>query len=218
MLYAFTDESYSPRQYFQAAYIVNEEQLPQIEKFMEELLHYVRAFGIEGDVEFHGHAIMNAKDEWKQLKGRFHLKVAVFKFFVEQLMQIDGLLIIESADVANLREVNNQWLTPHQETSKKLLKSINEYAETLTSDVYVFSDKISKEDRKRVQLDVLSHQYTYPRIKSVEFVASSTQYGIQITDMCIYLYRRLMDHSEVNRKTRVLVEELWKSLEPLLQR
>jgi hypothetical protein len=102
MLYAFTDESYSPRHYFQAAYIVDDGQLLQIEQVMEELLAYVRSIGIEGNVEFHGHAIMNAKDDWKPLSGRFDLKIAIFRYFVEKVKNVDGSLLIQGLDVTGL--------------------------------------------------------------------------------------------------------------------
>jgi hypothetical protein len=135
MLYAFTDESYSPRQYFQAAYIVDGEQLLQIEQVMEELFSYTRGIGIQGNVEFHGHAIMNAK-----------------------------------------------------------------------------------EDRRRIRFDTLNQISIFPRIKTINFVESSDYPGIQIADMCIYLYRRMVDHQEVNPRTKYLVEEIWKSLAPLVNR
>jgi hypothetical protein len=135
MLYAFTDESYSSRKYFQAAYIVDVEQLLQIEQVMENLFTYARGIGIEGNVEFHGHAIMNAK-----------------------------------------------------------------------------------EDRRRIRFDTLNQSIIFPRIKTINFVESSDYPGIQIADMCIYLYRRLVDHQEVNQRTKYLVDELWKSLAPLVNR
>ena len=122
MLYAFTDESYSSRKYFQAAYIVDGEQLLQIEQVMENLFTYARGIGIEGKVEFHGHAIMNAKDVWKPLSGRFDLKIKTFEYFVEQVKEIDGSLLIQGLDLSG-PEVNYELSTPpHLETSKKLLR------------------------------------------------------------------------------------------------
>jgi hypothetical protein len=218
MLYAFTDESYSPRQYFQAAYIVDGEQLLQIEQVMEGLRAYTRGIGIQGSVEFHGHAIMNAKDNWKPLSGRFDLKIKIFKYFVEQVKEIDGSLLIQGLDLTGPEASYELSTSPHLETSKNLLRAIDEYSEMHGRNICVFSDKVSKEDRQRIRFDLLNQSSIFPRIKSVNFVDSSDFPGIQIADMCIYLYRRLVDHHEINPRTKYLVDELWKSLAFLVNR
>lgn len=218
MLYAFTDESYSPRQYFQAAYIVDGEQLLQIEQVMEDLFSYTRGIGIQGNVEFHGHAIMNAKDNWKPLSGRFDLKIKIFKYFVEQVKEIDGSLLIQGLDITEPRENYDFPNSPHLVTSKNLLREIDTFSVMHSRDVYVFSDKVSKEDRQRIQFDTLNQRNSFPRIKTINFVESSDFPGIQIADMCIYLYRRLVDHHEINPRTKYLVDELWKSLAFLVNR
>ena len=218
MLYAFTDESYSPRQYFQAAYIVDGEQLLQIEQVMEDLFTYIRGIGIQGNVEFHGHAIMSAKDAWKPLSGRFDLKIKIFKYFVEQVKEIDGSLLIQGLDVREPGENYDFLSSPHLVTSKNLLREIDTFSEMHSRDVYVYSDRVSKEDRQRIRFDTLNQSGLFPRIKAINFVESSNYPGIQITDMCIYLYRRLVDHQEINPRTKYLVDDLWKSLAPLVNR
>lgn len=217
MLYAFTDESYSPRQYFQAAYIVNESDLPQIEDLRKELLEQVRMLGIAGDIEFHGHSLMNAKDEWRPLSGLFHLRIEIFKCFVTLLSQVGGSLLIEKVNIADLREHNGLLLSPHGETTKNLLHSIDHFAGLHLERVQVYSDKISKEDRKRIKLEKVNEEFQHQWIKSINFVESSEYFGVQIADMCIYLYRRLIDHKETNRKTRLMIEELWGMIEPLCE-
>jgi hypothetical protein len=99
-----------------------------------------------------------------------------------------------------------------------LLGAIDEFAEIHARDIHVFSDKVSKEERRRIRFDTLNQEDSYPRIKTINFVESSDFPGIQIADMCIYLYRRLVDHKEVNQRTKYLVDELWKSLAPLVNR
>jgi hypothetical protein len=218
MLYAFTDESYSPRQYFQAAYIVDGEQLLQIEQVMEDLFSYTRGIGIQGNVEFHGHAIMSAKDAWKPLLGKFDLKIKIFRYFVEQVKKIDGSLLIQGLDITESRKNYDFLNSPHLVTSKNLLREIDTFSEMHSRDVHVFSDKVSKEDRRRIRFDTLNQSIIFPRIKTINFVESSDYPGIQIADMCTYLYRRMVDHQEVNQRTKYLVEEIWKSLAPLVNR
>lgn len=217
MLYAFTDESYSPRQYFQAAFIVNESVLPQIEDLRKELLEQVRMLGISGDIEFHGHSLMNAKDEWWPLSGQFHLRMEIFKSFMSLLSQMEGSLLIERINIADLREQNRLFVSPHGETTKNLIHSINQFAGFHLEKVQVYSDKISKEDRRRIQLDKVNEGFQHLWIESINYVESSGYFGVQIADMCIYLYRRLKDHKEKNRKTRLLIEELWGMLEPVYE-
>jgi ribosomal protein L24 len=217
MLYAFTDESYSSRQYFQAAFIINESVLPQIEDLRKELLEQVRMLGIAGNIEFHGHSLMNAKDEWWPLSGQFHLRMEIFKSFMSLLSQIDGSLLIEGINITDLREQNILLFSPHGKTTKELIHAIDQFAGLHHENVQIYSDKISKEDRKRIKLDKVNEEFQPRWIESINYVESSEYFGVQIADMCIYLYRRLMDHKETNRKTRLMIEELWGMLEPVYE-
>lgn len=218
MLYAFTDESYSHRRYFQAAFVVDEAQLPQLNNAVGKVQRFAKALGVEGEIELHGHGIMSAQGAWSPLQNRFDLKIAVFKYFVEQLSKLEGSLLIQGVVVKELKSEYGLALSPHQETSKKLLRSINHFSQTHETDTHIYSDKVSKEERRRIRFDKFSEENSFQNIKSVNFVDSLEFPGIQIADMCIYLYRRLIDHEESNPRTKLLVEELWDSLALLVDR
>ena len=67
MLYAFTDESYSSKFYFQGALIVNENELIALENLAKRILLFATKFGVHPDSEIHGHSIMNSVHGWESL-------------------------------------------------------------------------------------------------------------------------------------------------------
>jgi hypothetical protein len=70
MLLAFTDESYSEDRFYQAAYVIHESQLQEVENRMLEAKSYAMRFGVKSETEFHGHRNMNHLDGW-QLSTEF---------------------------------------------------------------------------------------------------------------------------------------------------
>ena len=74
MLIAFTDESYTNTRYLQAALIVREEDLGELERIVVEAKALARGFGVLGDIEMRGYSIMNAENGWSPLKNRFKTK------------------------------------------------------------------------------------------------------------------------------------------------
>jgi hypothetical protein len=101
------------------------------------------------------------------------------------------------------------------------MDSIDRFAESVNETVTIFSDQIDTE----VRLQKLFSQYRkystggpYPRflekIASIEYVNSRDHAGIQIADLCAYIFRRLDDHVETNPKTANDVKKLWEILQP----
>lgn len=81
MLYCFTDESYSSKNYFQGALIVKEADLIKLEELIEEILLLAHSHGVPSRVEIHGHSIMNAAKGWQALDRKLALKIVVLKKF-----------------------------------------------------------------------------------------------------------------------------------------
>jgi hypothetical protein len=100
MLYAFTDESYSPRCYLQAAYVVDESKIGAMRECENLIRENLTKIGVPVDTEFHGHAIMNARKGWQKLEGKFHSKIAVIKALLKEIESIEGYFIIEAIDIS----------------------------------------------------------------------------------------------------------------------
>jgi len=224
MLLAFTDESYSSRRYFQGALIVDSIHLDSLREALQLSAIYCEGFGIAQGVEFHGHSIMAASKGWEVLGSNYRQKIAIFREILSKVSNTQSTLLIQGVDIEGLRNRYKYPLHPHEVTNKNLMDAVDRFAEENSEEVIIYSDKITMENQLASLLSFYRHGTTggqFPRklerIRSVEHVDSHLHPGIQIVDLCIYIFRRLNDHKESNPRTASDVENLWKILEPLIK-
>ena len=209
MLYAFTDESYSLQRYFQVALVVDQAEITDLETIINRAYEFVAAFGISTPIEFHAHSIMTATEGWEPLKNQFEIKLKIFELIFCEIVNLSSILIFKGTRIDSGKGFNEYKLNAHRETSWALLKSIDTYAALNEKSARVMSDKVSKEDRSRLQFEKLIDSGILRNVESISFADSFLTPGIQIADMCVYLYRRLHDHIESNKKTSARVKNLW---------
>lgn len=223
MLLAFTDESYSDLHYYQAAFIINETDLPLLDSLIEEAGRYAMDFGIAEGVEFHGNAIMSATKGWEPLDRNFRAKSAIFKDVLRRISSLNAVLIIQGVDVKRLNFRYSYPESPHEIKHKNLMDAIDRFAEHKGEKVSIYSDQIDTQERLKMlfsHYQLLSTGGRNPRylreILTIEYVESHKHPGIQIVDLCAFLFRRFDEHIENSDKTRKKVVELWEILTPLI--
>lgn len=223
MLIAFTDESYSADRYFQGAFVISSQHLEILNETLAEAGEYARGFGIAPGTEFHGHSIMSATKGWEPLGRNFHMKKAIYSHALRGISKLGGTLIIEGVDIAQLNQRYKYPRSPHEITNKSLLDSLDRYAEANGESIEIYSDSVHSEIRLNQLFSMYQTHSTsglYPRylksIVQVQHVDSQLHSGIQVADLCIYLYRRLKDHNELQARTRRDVQRMWKILTPTL--
>lgn len=223
MLLAFTDESYSNRHYYQGAFIINEAHLSLLNNLIAETLEYVRGFGVLGEVELHGNSIMSASRGWEALNGNFGAKSAIYKYILRKISQLPGVLLIQGVNIELLNNRYKYPRAPHEITHRNLLDSIDKYSESVHQQALIFSDQITLQDdlyRDFQYYKIASTGGEWPRkllhVTDVIYVESHLHPGIQIIDLCIFLFRRFDDHIEKNERTSREVEKMWKLLQPLI--
>jgi hypothetical protein len=223
MLLAFTDESYSEDRYFQAAFVIHLDQLPEVEARMNEAKRYAMNFGVAYDTEFHGHRIMNHLDGWEPLEGKLKAKLDIYKVCLQKISEIEGVVIIRGVDFKAMTERYHTPNPPEEESHKHLLDALDRYAESLNEDLVIFSDEAPQQKRLGelfIEYKFTSTGGTYPRylkrIAGVEYIDSRTHVGIQIADLIVYLYRRMEDHFKDNEYEKARVRKLWMIIEPCI--
>ncbi len=223
MLLAFTDESYSEDRFYQAAYIINENQLQEVESRMQEAKQYAMKFGVAHDTEFHGHRIMNHLDGWESLEGKLKAKLDIYKICLKMIAGIKGVVIIRGVDFKALQEKYSAPHPPEEVSNKYLLDAIDRYAESQAETIIIYSDEAPQQKRLGelfLEYKITSTGGTYPRylknIVRVEYIDSKTHVGIQIADLLAYLYRRMDDHFKDNAFEQARVRKLWQIIEPCI--
>ena len=223
MLLAFTDESYSDHHYYQAALVIDENDLTLLEEIIRNAEIYASGFGVPIGTEFHGNAIMSARKGWEPLGNNFKAKAAIFKYVLRQASTLNATLIIQGVDVRALNYRYSYPLAPHEVTHKNLMDAIDRYAEHQQDKVLIFSDQIDTQKRLEtlfIEYQLISTGGSRPRylkeIISIDYVESHVHPGIQIVDLCAFLYRRYDEHIENSDRTREEVVEMWEILIPLI--
>ena len=78
MFRLFIDESYQHDHYYVAGVLLDEKQSDVLESRLEELAENLRIRNRwEASPEFHGHALMNGLDDWRDLHGKFGASVSM---------------------------------------------------------------------------------------------------------------------------------------------
>ena len=211
MLYAYTDESYSDLHYYQAAYIVTEGQLDSLETLVREVMTYASRFSVAPETELHGYSIMNAINGWEPLKGRYQRKISVYKILLRGLAEIGGSLIIQKAvEQSNeLRPSENK--SRHLATHSELMKKLNLYGEAHMAKIEIRSDQITT--AKEI-LDHFNQNKTNDLqfLNDLEFVNSREFLGIQIVDVCLYVFQRAQDERRKDNRSFADANKMWELL------
>jgi hypothetical protein len=214
MLYAFTDESYSSRFYFQGALIVDENELIAIENVAKEILLLATKLGIHPDTEIHGHSIMNSVHGWESLDRKFGLKIRILKNIFNGITNTSSQLLVAGI----FKEPSNSFAAStrnrHIHTHDLLLGMINRYAGNLNEEVMIHSDKTSVEKHLLANFEI--NRRKYENLKELEFIDSKTSPGIQLVDSCLYIFHRMSSLDEEKKSRNHELRELWTIVQRLI--
>lgn len=212
---AFTDESYSGALYVQGAYVINKEFLSLIEKEFQRSHDYAAAFGISNDVEFHGHSIMSSRKGWESLNNRFRAKIAIYQNTLQNIAEIPGKLIFQELKISPKTDPHTFSSDPHKSTFRALLHQLNSFSQSEGCSITIYADHLTREKELLTLFDYLKNdRKLLPFISNIEHVDSKLHPGVQIADLCSYIYRRYRENNERDPRTRRAVETLWKIIEP----
>lgn len=207
MLYAFTDESYSSRFYFQGALIVNENELIALENLAKKILLFATKFGVHPDSEIHGHSIMNSAHGWESLDRRFGLKIRILKDIFTGITNTSSQLLVAGIFAETFSTANASTRNRHIHTHDLLLGMIDQYAASLNEEVFVYSDKTSVE--KHLQVNFIKYRNRYENVRELEFIDSRTSVGIQFVDSCLYIFHRMSTLDRENKSRNNELIDLW---------
>lgn len=214
MLYAFTDESYSSRFYFQGALIVDENQLIAIEKLAEEILRFAGKLGVLPDTEIHGHSIMNSVHGWESLDRKFGLKIRILKEILTGITNTKSELLVAGIFtdpfIFSVAPTRNR----HIHTHDLLLTMINRYAGDLNEEVMIYSDRTSVEKHLLANFEI--NRRKLENLKELEFIDSRTSAGIQLVDSCLYIFHRMSSLDKGKKSRNLELSELWAIVQRLI--
>jgi hypothetical protein len=125
MLYAFTDESYVVASYLQGAYVIDESDSSQLDQIVQATSVFAERFGVAKGTELRGYSMMNSKHGWEPLREKFHARIAIYKFLLTRIAEVDGKLcfVKEIPTLSYFDESSNY--SRHIVTHNHMLEKLN---------------------------------------------------------------------------------------------
>lgn len=222
---AYLDESQQRDHYFVAAALGPASRWDLISQRLSELrASAAKVYQTPLDAEFHGHPLMNGKNDWTALRGR-HRETA--NIYLRALSSLDGTpvrLFFRGVDVQRLNARYRYPWHPHVVCMDHVLERIEGYA-TLHNlgKVLIIADESSEEKQLQDRL-VRHHRVGTQGYRSsmldhicepMTFCSSSTTDGLQVVDLALYVAQRAFHvPTERHPKAQASRKRLLDSLKP----
>ncbi len=215
----FIDESYGADDYYVAGVLVTESQYNRLVTGLDEVrLHAGVKFGLEPEVEFHAHRLMQAQGEWACMKGQLHEAVAVYRHALRAIVASGSVVLFEGVDVRRLNGRYRYPDSPYEVTLRHLLERADGWCAGWDATCEMTADMIDRQEDFAEAIAGYTRVGTpgfrpsrLERILGPEWVDSRTELGVQAADMVAYILRRdreVQGSPKAQRATRSLVHVL----------
>lgn len=221
MFRLFIDESYQHDHYYVAGVLLDEEQSEALESRLDELGESLRIRnGWETSPEFHGHALMNGLDDWKDLHGKFGASISIYQKVMHAVRNSGARVYLEGVDVARLNARYKYPDSPHEVALRHTLERVNEYCVLQGEKCKVIADMVPQQEDfneaiqgfTRVATPGFLGQKLHAIDGDIEFVDSRHSRGVQSADMCVYILRRHREETGASASAQKAARRLVKSL------
>jgi hypothetical protein len=210
MLIAYTDESYIATRYYQAALIINGDDVEKLENVVSQIKMIAIESGVNPSAEIKGYSIMNAQNGWEPLRHQFKIKRFIYRKLILATIPLCKIILIQG-----LENSISHFESPHLQTYKKLVGNINQFALASKESIKLITDEIGIKKNIENQISDLRISGELSQVASIEFKDSNLTPGIQLVDSILYLFQRYASRQEIHNDTRREVEKLWHLASPI---
>jgi hypothetical protein len=191
--------------YLQGAFVVYESDLELLDQIVSAATDYAQRFGIALGTEFRGYSLMNSKHGWEPLRGLFHARIAIYKFLLTRIAEVNARFLVVEAieDLSSYDYKSNK--SRHIATHDELLRKLNGIAVVEGKRISVNADEITYQNK--IDRNFEESRTELSCIESLSFVESNKHSGIQICDSLLYIYQRThQENISGHRSYKAIVE------------
>ncbi|MFD4525315.1 DUF3800 domain-containing protein [Streptomyces sp. NPDC058470] len=227
MLLTYVDESYDAERYWMVALLVPEQYLRPLGRALDSVVRKAsESYPVEADAELHGHALVQARDDWSRMgnKGRnmVRARIGVYGDAMKAIAAHEVQVIVRGLDVPAHKVVGDQSCLPHEIVLRHLLEQIDHHAHDDDQLALVIADEIDGADDHRRHFRDYQQGGTggtlssrLPRlVDTIHFAPSKASRLLQAADLIAYLHRRLVSGQDTNPQARKTNEKLWSYVAP----
>ncbi|MFV0432598.1 MAG: DUF3800 domain-containing protein [Leucobacter sp.] len=231
-LTAFVDESYSDRDYWIAAVVVDSEQFVRLSDGFSALRTEAAArWGVPTDVEFHAHDIMQGRGPWSPLLGRVGDAATLYRRLLRTVVDSGAQIAVQGVDVVRLQLRFQYPAAPHEVTLRGALEQVNSWPDSSGGSelIRVVCDEVGMNQTQAQQMIArvtegtsLAASSGWPGVldritPSVNYVSSAVHDGVQAADLVAHIVRRDVEETAASTPARRLARSLHNSLAPALR-
>jgi hypothetical protein len=179
------------------------------------------ALGGMGNVEFHAHRVMQAKDEWRCLKDQVHEAVWICRSVVHAVVNSGARIHIQGVDVARLHARYRYPASPYQICLRHVLERVHDHCElrsetsTVTADILDECDQAAAVIAGYARFKTPGYRPTLlDRIQPMRYVDSAGCLGVQAADVVTYIARRHFEETDAHLKAKKAARQLFNAMRP----
>lgn len=200
MMISYIDKSQRSGCYMIGAAVTDQATWEIAEDRLDALRHEVaEMFSLPHDIEFHGHPLMQGKQDWSPMKGRHRENGEIYLKALSVFDDLAVSFIFHGIDIARQRaRYKNPW-PPHSVCMTFALESLNDFARSRNGEaVTVKCDETSYEHElsRRFENDRRygTFGYRHSRLEHItsplNFCSSADTSALQIIDLALYVWQR----------------------------
>lgn len=152
MLLAYIDESYDKAEYWLTALVVPHDSALRLQNDLDGVVaDAARHYGIAPHAELHGHSIVQATDDWAEMKPMVRARIKIYANALEAIAACDGLqLVYRGIDIAKQKSRYATPWHPHRVAIDFVCQSLNGLARRSGTDFLAIADEIEQADTLRL--------------------------------------------------------------------
>jgi hypothetical protein len=221
VLLTYVDESYTDRWFAMAALLVDGPAAVALTTELDRVASTAaEAYGMNENVELHGHEIFHATGMWKGVPPR--ARVGVFDDVIEAVAAQDLRVIARAMDMVGQRQRYKAPDPAHSVVLQHLLERVDEYVTGVGEYALVIADEVDGQAQHRTDLssyrEVGTSGYRQRKLTRVvdtlHFAPSHASRLVQAADVITFLYRRVFTHAETDDGSRRSKIAMWNRLKP----
>lgn len=227
----FIDESYTSRDYYVAALLVDDEQKAVLEARFQELRQEARfKWKVPDDIEFHAHELMQGRGPWLPLLGRVGDAASLYRKLLKAIVDSGARIAVQSVDIVRLNLRFQYPATPYEVAVRRALEQVNLWckqdglgmAQIIADDIGQDYERASAAFRRIVDgtnpAASAAHPGRLAQIKESVILANSSEVtGVQAADLVVHIVRRHLEETDAAPQARRLARSLHNILQPALR-
>lgn len=225
MKLAYVDESYTSGCFVMGAVLIDDASGPVLHHALEDIAERARTLwlpGREGPLELHGNPIFQGTGPYEPIAHEVRKLISIYEDSMHAVGASGARIFLQGLDTGRHRAHCAAPGPPSEVVLQHLLEQIDVHARSNGEQVLVICDEVDDANRQRDRLRDFraggTSDFGAARLGNIldtlHFAPSCHSRLVQAADLVAFLWRRRLSVVESSPKKAVVVERIWRLVEP----